>query len=449
MKGIWKLLNSRRFAVYLLLGLLLVLVASSLLPSPITVSEEKWAELERERPVVFWLASYFATPYIVRSPLFVVPTVFLFFSTLVCTLTRVRNWARTRKSEFEKEQAFSFSVERELAGTAGEAEEGLLRVLRGKRWECAVSREAGGTEVVGQKGFGLGFWGSVVFHLGLIACFLGAPVSALTVFRGEFLVTEGVTTPLKEGFVYSEGKGIAGLPDEDVTVVDLEGRYAEGIYKVHFGGTVQIGGITAPFSVNNPVEYEGYQFALDSFGYSPQIALERDGSTFFDYFLNLRYPKGGDYFQLPSEGLTLFVLLFPDFYQEGTMLRTSSREPNNPVCLVRFLRGQEEVAKGLVELGGETQIGDYVVRFPELRNWAGFVVVREWGVHVLAVGMVIGLAGLLLRFLSNERIIEMRLRESAAGASVAVRGYSRYYPAFLEKEVREMAARVAGEERAT
>jgi hypothetical protein len=41
MKGIWKLLNSRRFAVYLLLGLLLVLVASSLLPSPITVSEEK------------------------------------------------------------------------------------------------------------------------------------------------------------------------------------------------------------------------------------------------------------------------------------------------------------------------------------------------------------------------------------------------------------------------
>jgi hypothetical protein len=131
MKGIWKLLNSRRFAVYLLLGLLLVLVASSLLPSPITVSEEKWAELERGRPVVFWLASYFATPYIVRSPLFVVPTVFLFFSTLVCTLTRVRNWARTRKSEFEKEQAFSFSVERELAGTAGEAEEGLLRVLRG------------------------------------------------------------------------------------------------------------------------------------------------------------------------------------------------------------------------------------------------------------------------------------------------------------------------------
>jgi cytochrome c biogenesis protein len=63
--------------------------------------------------------------------------------------------------------------------------------------------------------------------------------------------------------------------------------------------------------------------------------------------------------------------------------------------------------------------------------------------------MVIGLAGLLLRFLSNERIIEMRLRESAAGASVAVRGYSRYYPAFLEKEVREMAVRVAGEERAT
>jgi cytochrome c biogenesis protein len=446
MKKLWRLLNSRKLAVYLLFALLLVLVVSTLLPSTITVSEEHWEELARERPVAFWVASHFATPYVVRSTVFIVPTVFLFFSTLACTVTRVRNWARTRKSEFEKEQAFSFSVERELTGTAGEAEEELLRVLRGKRWECAVSREGGGTEVVGQKGFGLGFWGSVVFHVGLIACFLGAPVSALTVFRGEFLVTEGITTPLKGGFVYSEGKDIAGLPDADVTVMDLEGRYAEGIYKVHFGGTVRIGGMTAPFSVNNPVEYEGYQLTLDSFGYSPQITMERDGSTFFDYFLNLRQQKTGDYFDLPSEELTLFVLLFPDFYQEGTILKTRSREPNNPICLVRFLRGEQEVAKGLVELGGETHIGGYRVGFPELRNWAGFVVVREWGVHVLAVGMVIGLAGLLVRFLSNERIIEMRLRESTSGSSVAVRGYSRYYPAFLEKEVREMAARVAGEE---
>jgi cytochrome c biogenesis protein len=444
MKRLWKLLNSRKFGVYLLLVLVAVLMVSSFLPSPITLSDEEWSSLRERKPFVFWLSENFSTIYLVRNPLFLALSAFLFLSTLACTITRIKWWAKARKSEFEKDKAFSFSVEERSSSPVEAVKENLLDTLRRRRWEFSVSGEGGGFVVEAQKGIGMGFWGSVVFHIGLVVCFIVAPVSALTVFRGEFLITEGITMPLRDGFVSHEGKALSSLPDTDITVYDAAGEYAKGRYKVQFGGVMRAGNREFPFSVNNPVTVEGYQFSLGKFGFSPGIVLEKEGSVLFDYFLNLRHSGSGDYFDLPSEGLTLFVLLFPDFIREGNKIGSRSKDPNNPVCLIKLLRGKEEVAKGLVEPGEEARVGDYLVRFTELRNWVGFVVVREWGVYVLALGMATGILGLLVRFLSNERRLEARLSGAGPGTTVALRGYSRYYPAFLEKEVREMAGKISG-----
>jgi cytochrome c biogenesis protein len=60
------------------------------------------------------------------------------------------------------------------------------------------------------------------------------------------------------------------------------------------------------------------------------------------------------------------------------------------------------------------------------------------------VGFMIGLPGLFVRFLSNERRVEFALGEDGerGGTRVRVSGFSRYYPAFLEREVAEMAGAV-------
>jgi cytochrome c biogenesis protein len=200
MKRLWKLLNSRKFGVYLLLVLVAVLMVSSFLPSPITLSDEEWSDLRERKPFVFWLSENFSTVYLVRNPLFLALSAFLFLSTLACTITRIKWWAKARKSEFEKEQAFSFSVEERSSGPVEAVKDNLLDILRGRRWEFSVSGEGGGFVVEGQKGIGMGFWGSVVFHIGLVVCFIGAPVSALDLFRGEFLITEGITMPLNHAF---------------------------------------------------------------------------------------------------------------------------------------------------------------------------------------------------------------------------------------------------------
>ena len=227
MAKFWRLLGSRKFAVYLLLAFLGMLFLSALLPSEISVTAEEWAELKRTKPFIYWLSSNISTIYIVKSPVFLAVSVFLFLSTFACTSTRVAGWLRTRRVDFEKDKAFSFSMERRSQEPALAVEERLLRILKAKRWNYSVSENSG---VVAQKGIGLGFMGSVIFHSGLLVCFLAAPVTALTVFRGELVLTEGMTVPLREGIEHYEGGEPSVLPDVSVMVKELKGVYEQGKY---------------------------------------------------------------------------------------------------------------------------------------------------------------------------------------------------------------------------
>jgi cytochrome c biogenesis protein len=70
------------------------------------------------------------------------------------------------------------------------------------------------------------------------------------------------------------------------------------------------------------------------------------------------------------------------------------------------------------------------------------IVVRETGILFVIIGFVLGTTGLLVRFLSNERRTEVELAAAPEGTRITISGFSRYYPAFLEKEVREMAQKL-------
>jgi cytochrome c biogenesis protein len=429
-------MNSKRFAVYLLLVMVVLLFVSTFFPSEFTLTEREWMEFAQRNPTGHWLATRLATPGLVKNPVFMLLSLFLFSSTLACTVQRVRTWLRLRKSEFEKEKAFSFTREAVSEEEAGTLREGLANSLSEKGWEV----QSEGDMLSAQKGFRLGFWGSVVFHAGLLVCLIAVPVTGLTVFRGELVLTEGTTVPLNEEVVGFDGADASALPATPITVYDLRGEYAEGKYKVDFGGRMRLGEWDVPFWVNKPVDYRGYQIGIYEFGNSPGVEIEKGGRTIFDYFLNLRSPAEGDYFDMPGEELQLFVLFFPDFKREGTVLKTMSKEPNNPVLLVKFLKDGAPLHRGLLIRPGEDEVfGEYTVRFTELRNWVNLIVVRELGVPIIALGFLIGIPGLFVRFLSNERRIEFTFAGEGEETRITLRGYSRYYPAFLEREISRMA----------
>lgn len=440
----WKVLNSRRFALYILSAFLISLFVSALIPNNYTLSEKEWYALEQSRPTLFWIYSHFSTPFLVNNPFFQLLSFILFLSTLACTIDRVLKWYKFRVSEFEKEKAFSFSAA-DTSSLEPHVIRGMIeRHLSGGRWALSVEKEGEAALISGQKGMS-GFWGSVVFHAGLVCCFLAGPVTVLTLFRGELVVTEGVSQPLRSGFVTHEGKDPSTLPDAQMQVRNLRGEYFEGQYKFDFGGTLSLldrdGIHELPVAVNKPASFGGYQFSLHEYGDSPHLVLERDGQVTFDYFLNLRHPDEGDYFELGG-GKRAFVMFFPDFFREGGKIGSRSKVRNNPVTLVKIYSGELEVFKGLFKAGEEGNWEGTRIRVPDCKHWVGFVVAREAGIHLVIIGFLFAVAGLLARFMSNESRLEFELSPLAQGTSFTVRGYSRYYPAFLEKEVKGIAEKL-------
>lgn len=436
----WKALCSRKLALYALLALVVPLIASTLLPSEITLSEQQWDALQRENPLYFQLASRCATPYIVKTPYFSAVSALLFLSTFACTWQRVRTWLATRNSDFSKEKSFSFSREVALDCDATAAQRRIEHLLASSGWKRCDG--ASGLAIAADKGRS-GFWGSVIFHGGLLCCLLAGPVTLLTGVSGELVLTEGVELPLADA-VAAPGRP-AALPKASVLVHDLRGRFFQGQFKTDFSGTLTLrdgkGTRELPFAVNKPADYQGVQFSLHQFGFAPRVVLETPQAPPFDFYLNLRHPDRGDYFEMGG-GLRALVMFFPDFIQEGKKIGSKSREPVNPVTMIKLFRGDQEVFKGLFRPGEEQVWEGRRIRIPDYRQWVTLNVTKEQGVLLIVIGSVVGAAGLLIRFLSNERRIEFEIVPLGGRSGFKVRGYSRYYPAFLEKEVLEIAKKL-------
>ncbi len=437
----WKTIISRQFAIIALSVLVAMLILSAFIPNHMTVPEQEWLALEQSSPVWFWIASRFSTPYLVSTPLFLLGSLLLFLSTLACTVDRVRTWNRSRTLEFSKDKVFSFQLVREshsgMDGLQGRVEE----LLSHGAWQASCLQQGETLVISGQRGTS-GFWGSIIFHVGLILCFLAGPVTALTSFKGSMVVTGDQMLPFRQAVSTEREKDAAALPDVRVMVHDIKGEYYKGNYKYAFGGvlTVEDGTATVelPFAVNEPALYRGYQLSLHEYGYAPHLVMETAGRPAFDFYLNLRHPDQGDYFDV-GNGLRAFVMFFPDFVREGRKIGSRSKDANNPVVMVKLLEGDREVFKALFKPGEDAVWGDTRIRVPDYKQWVNLIVTREGGLYLLMVGFFAILAGLMLRFMSNERRIEFELSPTASGTSLLVKGYSRYYPAFLEKEVSEMA----------
>ncbi|MBJ6723114.1 cytochrome c biogenesis protein ResB [Geomesophilobacter sediminis] len=437
-----KLLISRKIALYLLAAVLVALLISAFLPNTYTLSPERWHDLQLHDPDRFWIYSHFSTPYLVRTPLFLGVSFLLCLSTLACTVDRLVKVGKARAVPFETEKVFSFSVTRCAAEDLETLREKVQRFLAHGKWEVGCEETAEGVILSGQKGRS-GLWGSILFHAGLIACFVAGPVTVLGGFRGELIVTGDTPVSLRSTVVALEGYDAARVPDLQVEVKRLRGEYYRGEYRYDFGGILAVtdpkGSRELPFSVNRAANYEGYQFSLSEYGSAPRLVLERDGRPFFDYYLNLRHPEEGDYFDLDG-GVRAMVMFFPDFVQQGERIGTKSKRPDHPVTLVRLFRGDRQVFQGLFQPGDEALWEGVRIRVPDFRHWVSLTVTSERGVLLVMLGSLLGVVGLFIRFLSNERRIEFTLAPAGEDAAeyrstCTIRGYSRYYPAFLEKEV--------------
>ncbi|AJE04660.1 cytochrome c biogenesis protein ResB [Geobacter pickeringii] len=439
-------IGSRRTAVWLLAVPAFLLALSTFLPAPQGGGAAEPTGRGFWQGLVAWTAERYDTPHLVRTPFFLALWLFLFISTSICTMQRVLRWLRTHKTDFDAEKGFSWELEVETSQSPSEAAGRFATDLRQLGWQ--VNGDLG--TVVAERGMAGSFWGSVMFHGGLLLCFIAVPVTALTAFSGSLILPEEIPVPIRQTVTVEQGSAEA-LPDDTITVRNLTARYSQGKYWLAFTGTLHFGGpgdSGSAIAVSRPVSHAGFQFSLQEFGVSPRLIISGLAAP-FDYQLNLRHPEEGDWFDLPG-GLRLFVLFFPDFFREGNRVGSRSLDERTPRLLYRITdRGGALVGKGILAPGEQGRFPGGEVAFPGFRHWAGLAIGKSSGLGLLMAGFGVVVAGLALRLLGNDRCVTATFETSGQGTLCRVRGQSRYYPAFLKREVANLVATIRKDHEST
>lgn len=444
MKRLLDFIGSRRFAVYIMALTVAVILLSNLLPKPYILTPSELNTLKRESPVIYSLSERFNVARVTRSPAFIAVTAFLFMSITICTLRRTKRFLERLERGEETIDAASLHVSHvfDIAGK-GDAEKKVREELKAARWGLVEGGGVGRRVYYARKGIH-GFWGSAVFHGGMLLVLVGALFSAMTRFNGNLI--------LAERFDMDPGEVLKAVLDEDVNLFPVRYMVMESFKPVYEGnfpvdytawiaykdeyGNLKRRGV----KVNEPLRVGTYQFLLSRYGFAPRFVLKNEkGETLTDdvVVLVVITPDQEDSFQLLNGEFVARVRFFPDFYLDAKngLPRTRSRAPMNPVFSVSIAKNGKDAARGMVPIGGGLDLGKYRLEFTDLHYWAQFEVSRDRGMPFVTAGFFIIISGLVARLLLNEKNIWVIISEN----NIGVGGRARYFPALFEEELKRLA----------
>ncbi|MCK5503576.1 MAG: cytochrome c biogenesis protein ResB, partial [Thermodesulfovibrionia bacterium] len=318
-KKIVRFFLSRNVAIVLLILMMVLLVLSTKVWNLTFLPDEEVQLLKEQSPNYYAIASMFGDGGIASTPYFYILPTFIFLSTLFCTIERL---LKTSKKD-------------------------------------------------------LGFWGSMVFHAGLLTVIVAGAITNRTLFEGEVLLTEGYPFPLgREGYlqVTREPAGGVALPEGSITLTKFSSKY-KGQFATDHDAEVELfrNGVKAStvIKVNHPLYVDDFQYTLTRYGFSPAFVVKDEKSeTLVDAFINLVVVEGQeDAFEVPGTGIVVYVRFHPDFEMTKEGPRTRSPLPNNPVAAVKVRKGLKDTKFRHVILGEEVELEGLTISFPELKYW--------------------------------------------------------------------------------
>ncbi len=431
MRTLQRLLLSRRNAVAAmgLLAFLLALAAAA-------PDGEALEALRERRPRVAWALERLRPAEVARSPVFLAITAYVAAAVLASMVSRIRTRRRTASAT----QLERF-VERRTVHLPHD-------LLESERRVGAALRRAGlgrGALAGGRRD---GFWGSMVFHAGLIVTLVGIALSAFGRFGGEVVLVEGfpVEVSPRTFLRASPPGGLAPLRGARLSVSDVSATYDGGTRLVDVSAVVaaELPGRSPErrfVSVNVPVDLGEFQLTLHAYGFAPEIAaVDPSGRTRVAGVAALRVlPPGTEDALVLDGGGVLRLRFYPDRSAVGGASAGASAVPLRPVLAFRWYERGALVAEGHVESGGEAVVGGYRVAFPRLGYWADLIVGRDPGLPWFVLGCTLGVFGLAVRFGRHEQSWSAELQSVADGTEVRLTLSARYFPALL----RDRADRVA------
>jgi hypothetical protein len=267
-----------------------------------------------------------------------------------------------------------------------------------------------------------GYWGTVLFHIGMVVV-IGASFSiALTERRGALMIVQRET--LAPGDVWSSTE--EGLLAEKFRLPatfrfdDLRIRYDEKNIPEQIESLVTFiqpdGSQEQSFvAVNAVSRYQGIRiYHANEFGdaFNLEFVLP-DGSRHGEKVL-IEHPTGlneAGYLDtnLPWLPFTLSLKYFAD------VERRSMTSPNRQLVM-RLMQGKEETARLTLLAGQNGQLGDYRVRLHSVDKWAKFIFVDVRGMAVVFAGFALVALGALLSYMAPPRELVILRQENGSYA---------------------------------
>lgn len=306
-----------------------------------------------------------------------------------------------------------------------------------------------------------GWWGSPVFHFGLLLLLLAAALISLTQTWGRTVLVEGETFTDRrvEYLVFRQGPWASFHPFRVKFRLDrVEATYRPDGQVEDFASAVtllgQEGRAVAATSIagGHPLRQGEVTVYRNVFGYAPvvrfavQNSQERPAPLPFGprptlVVLDTLGLSGegekytGSFVEPTSQKKVSFTFL-PDY--DSTAGRGMSKAPKRPTLLVTV--GQDALARqGVLPLGQSLTLAGLSMDFLGYRRWASFTVVSCRGVSLLWAGFLLSLTGAALLYLLNPRWVQLTLSPEG---QLCLQGGSRRAPQLLAEDLSRLAERL-------
>lgn len=327
----------------------------------------------------------------------------------------------------------------------------LLSFFRGKHWAIIPGKGEGGFVAIRNRYSPLGFF---LFHGSFLLCLVGGILIAYTRFSGGIGVAEGEAVNGRLDTVAKVTRKpllLRTLPEMSLRVNSIATRYEEGVASdlaVEIDTVISGVPRRGKIRINDPFREGSVTLVAHNVGLAPLVEVTAaDGRVLDTLYAKLNVLKGrSDSFLLGSRNQYLVrVTYFPDYAVYNGVETTRSPEPRNPAFHLVISEGERMVYDGTVHLGEPAPMDDFRITFKELRQWAFFQVIREYGQVPLIIGFIMGSVGLVMRLIFCQKRIQVAVVAVEQGSTAYLLGQADYFGHSFADEMATIAAQLEDE----
>ncbi|MBI5640914.1 MAG: hypothetical protein HZA17_10860 [Nitrospirae bacterium] len=249
----------------------------------------------------------------------------------------------------------------------------------------------------------------ILFYMGIILTIIGILVSSQMRFEGRIYLPEGESFS-GDARGYIEGSVYAGkrsfppamkLHMTNISPFFRGGRFGSGSIASELLYTGVGNKYEKKMKINSavPVLADGVFFRIRSFGYAPFYRLTDSSGKLLDEaypMLRLFPPGAEDSFRVEKQPYTFYMKYYPDRAVIRDKKIPIPEQGKGGLYKLRVARNLEVVFNGYVVPNEIYQVDSTYISFEDLRKWAEIEIVKDYGIFMIAPGLLMIFVSILL-----------------------------------------------------